>query len=204
MDVRLPGEVTQWLLAWGRADEAALEQVVPRVYGELRRLARRQLWRERPDHSLQSADLVNELYLRLARQRTGIACNRAQFLTLCCALMRRILVDHARRRRCAKREGEARKLPLDAAAWVSHGRHEDVLRSHVALELLEEIDERKARIVELRFFGGFTIAETAEALAVSHATVEREWRLARAWLYRELKRSAKGGYGEARAATNAR
>ncbi|HLG13409.1 MAG TPA: sigma-70 family RNA polymerase sigma factor [Blastocatellia bacterium] len=188
-----PGEITQLLIDWSRGDQTALDQLMPLVYDELRRLAHRYMRRERPGHTLQTTALVNEVYIRLIDQTKANWQNRVQFLAVCAMLMRRILVTYAQRRRSAKREGQTLLVSLDEAAVVSKARAAEVIALDEALMSLEAIDPRKSRIVELRFFGGLTIEETAEALHVSHATVEREWNTARAWLYCEM---TQGGMSE--------
>jgi len=181
-------EITQMLLDWSHGDRTALDKLMPVVYDELRRLAHRYMRRERPDHTLQTTALVNEVYLRLIDQQHVNWKNRAHFFAICAKLMRRILVDYARSRQYAKREGEVRKVSLEEAAVVSKERAADLIAVDEALMSLEALDSRKSQIVELRFFGGLTIEETAEVLHASHATIEREWSTARAWLYREISR----------------
>ena len=181
-----PQDVTQLLLAWGDGDQAALENLMPLVFEELRRLAHRYMRRERPDHTLQTSALVNEAYLRLVEQKGVQWQNRAQFFGIAAQLMRRILVDYARMRRYAKRGGAARSVQLDEAMIVSEERAADVVALDDALKSLAEIDPRKSQIVELRFFGGLSIEEAAEVLKVSPGTVMREWTLAKAWLRREM------------------
>lgn len=183
-----PEGVTRMLLNWGQGDQAALERLIPLVYDELRRLAHRYMQRERAGHTLQTTALVNEAYLRLVDQRKANFKNRAHFFAICANIMRRILVDYARSRRYRKREGEARKVPLEEAAVLSWERAAEVLAVDEALGKLASIDPRKSWIIELRFFGGLTIEETAEVIGASHATIEREWNMARAWLYREIGR----------------
>ncbi len=183
-----PEGVTRMLLNWGQGDQAALERLIPLVYDELRRLAHRYMQRERAGHTLQTTALVNEAYLRLVDQRKANFKNRAHFFAICANIMRRILVDYARSRRYRKREGEARKVSLEEAAALSSERAAEVLAVDEALGKLASIDPRKSRIIELRFFGGLTIEETAEVMGASHATIEREWNTARAWLYREIGR----------------
>ena len=180
-------EITQMLLDWSQGDRAALDKLMPLVYDELRRLAHQQMRRERAGHTLQTTALVNEVYFRLIDQNRVSWKNRAHFFSICAKLMRRILVDYARGRRHAKREGEAHKVSLEEAAVVSKGRAAELIAVHEALESLAALDPRKSQIVELRFFGGLTIEETAEVLQASHATVEREWNTARAWLYKAVK-----------------
>lgn len=181
-------DITRLLLDWRDGDQAALEQLAPLVYDELRRLAHRRLRHERPGHTLQTTALVNEAYLRLIDQREVSWQNRAHFFAVAARLMRRILVDYARSRHYAKRAGEERKVALEEAAEVSDERGAELIAIDEALESLAAFDERKSQVVELRFFGGLTIDETAEVLQVSHATIEREWTTARAWLYRELSK----------------
>src|SRR3989442_4173317 len=181
-----PQDVTQLLLAWGDGDQAALENLMPLVFEELRRLAHRYMRRERPDHTLQTSALVNEAYLRLVEQKGVQWQNRAQFFGIAAQLMRRILVDYARMRRYAKRGGAVRPVQLDEAMIVSEERAADVVALDDALKSLAEIDPRKSQIVELRFFGGLSIEEAAEVLKVSPGTVMREWTLAKAWLRREM------------------
>jgi RNA polymerase sigma factor (TIGR02999 family) len=179
--------VTQLLLAWGQGDQAALDQLVPLVYDELRRLAQHYLRRERPGHTLQTSALVNEAFLRLIDQQVSWQ-NRAHFFGVSARLMRRVLVDYARERRTEKRGGEQMRLELDEALDIAEARDADLIALDDALNSLAEIDPQQSRVVELRYFGGLTIAETAEALGISTATVEREWNMARAWLRRELSR----------------
>jgi RNA polymerase sigma factor (TIGR02999 family) len=188
--VSVEGEgVTQLLLEWGAGDRAALDQLVPLVFDELRRLAHSYLRRERAEHTLQPTALVNEAYLRLADQRRVNWQSRAHFFGIAANLMRQILVDHARQRAAEKRGGaDLQRLSLTQAERVVNHEDVDVLALNEALERLNGFDEQQARIVELKFFAGLTIEETAEVLNVSHATVERDWKLARAWLKRELSR----------------
>lgn len=181
--------VTELLERWSQGDQEALEQLMPLVYDELHRLAGAYLRRERRDHTLQPTALVNEAYLRLIDQRNARWHNRAQFFGVAAQLMRRILVDHARARHAEKRGGSQEDLSLSIVRHFGEKPDLDVLALHDVLHRLAEIDPEQSRIVELRFFGGLTIAETAEVLHSSHATVEREWRMARAWLRRELTRS---------------
>jgi RNA polymerase sigma factor (TIGR02999 family) len=181
-----PRDVTQLLMAWSDGDESALEKLVPLVYGELRRLARRYMRRERRDHTLQTTALINEAYLQLVDIRNVHWQNRAHFFALCARLMRRILVDFARSRRFAKRGGGAQPLCLDQSLALSPEHSPDLVAVDDALQALAKVDGRKAQVVELRFFGGLTIEEAAEALKVSPETARRDWRLAKAWLLREL------------------
>jgi RNA polymerase sigma-70 factor, ECF subfamily len=188
MTDRSSQNITRLLLDWRAGDQAALDQLAPLVYDELRRLAHRRLRHERPGHTLQTTALVNEAYLRLIDQREVSWQNRAHFFAVAARLMRRILVDYARSRHYAKRAGEEHKVALEEAAEVSDERGAELIAVDEALQSLAAFDERKSRVVELRFFGGLTIDETAEVLQVSHATIEREWTTARAWLYRELSK----------------
>jgi len=178
--------VTGLLHDWTDGDEAALAELLPIVDGELRRLARRQMRRERPDHTLQTSALINEAYLRLGGVRRMHWRNRSHFLAMAARLMRRVLVDHARSRGYLKRGGAARKVSLDEAADVAVEPDRDFVALDAALTALEAIDARKSRVVELRFFGGLTVRETADVLGVSSDTVVRDWRLAKAWLLRAL------------------
>jgi len=179
-------EVTELLLAWSNGEKNALESLAPLVYKELHRLAHYYMSRERPDHTLQTSALVNEAYLRLVDQKRVQCQNRAHFFAISAQLMRQILINHAQSRRCLKRGRGARKVSLDEAIIVSEERSEDLLALDDALNELAKADPRKSKVVELRFFGGLSVEETAEALNVSPVTVMREWRLAKAWLYREL------------------
>jgi RNA polymerase sigma-70 factor (ECF subfamily) len=180
-------DVTRLLKAWSAGDEAALEKLVPLVYGELHRAARHYMSGERPEHTLQTTALINEAYLRLVDfQHIGWQ-NRAQFFGICAQLMRRILVDFARSRRSRKRGGEGFRLPLDETLIISSEPRADLLALDDALKALAVIDERKSRVIELRFFGGLSVQETAEVVKVSEETVKRDWRLAKAWLIREFK-----------------
>jgi len=172
--------------------ENARAQLQPLVYEELRRIARLYLRRERSDHTLQATALVHEAYLRLIDQRSVDWRNRAQFVGLAATMMRRVLINYARERSAAKRGGGAERVSLTLAEGVAESPAVDVVALHEALEQLEAIDPRKSRIVELKFFGGLTTVEAADVLQVSHATVERDWKLARAWLY-DLLSSDRGG-----------
>lgn len=177
---------TGLLRAWGGGDEAALEQLMPLVHAELRRLARGYMGRERPGHSLQPTALVNEAYLRLVGLRRMRWQDRTHFFAMAARLMRRILVDIARARGYQKRGGHARQVSLDEGLVVSDAPMEDVVAVDVALTRLAAISPRRSQVVELRFFGGLSVEETAQALNVSSETVKRDWRLAKAWLFREL------------------
>jgi RNA polymerase sigma factor (TIGR02999 family) len=185
-----PGAVTQLLRAWSNGDEAALERLIPLVEAELRRLARGYMRRERRDHTLQVTALINEAFVRLTDARQVRWQDRAHFLGISARLMRRVLVDHARARGYQKRGGEARRVELDEALMVSPGLSVELLALDRALEELAAADPRKAQVIELRFFGGLSVEETAEALHVSTDTVKRDWRIARLWLLRELKGDA--------------
>ncbi len=183
-------DVTELLLAAADGDSSAIERLVPIVYTELRRIAHRRLAGERADHTLGTTDLVHEAYIKLADLERLNWQNRAQFMAIASRLMRQVLVDYARRRRAVRRGGGRPKVELEAVAErlaaESAEPTEEVLALHQALERLEEINDRHARIVECRFFGGMSIRETAEALSLSPATVKRDWVMARAWLNREL------------------
>ena len=181
-----PPEITQYLVAWGKGDNSALDHLMPLVYEELRHLAHRYMGRERPGHTLQTSALINEAYLRLIDQKDVHWQNRAHFFGIAAQMMRRILVDYARQRGFAKRGGHARPVPLEEATIVSAERAADVVALDEALKSLAEFDARKSQIVELRFFGGLSIDETAEVLSVSNGTVIRDWTLAKAWLRREM------------------
>jgi|SRR6185503_5025930 len=179
-------QITQLLVAWGDGDQSALEQLTPLVYEELRRLAHHYMGRERPGHTLQTTALVNEAYVRLIDWKNVHWQNRAHFFAVSAQLMRRILVDFARSRGYAKRGGGALAVTLDEATLVSRDKGTDIVALDEALLSLTELDARQSRVVELRFFGGLSIEETAEVLKVSPGTVRRDWSLARAWLHREL------------------
>jgi RNA polymerase sigma-70 factor (ECF subfamily) len=179
-------DITGMLDAWNRGDSRALDRLMNLVYPELRRIARRHLMRKHPGASVESASLANEAYLKLARAG-GIRCeSRAHFLALCSQIMRRILVDHARRRGFAKRGGNSPTVPVDEVLLAAEERGVEVLALDDALDKLALIDGRKSRVIELRYFGGLSIEETAEVLDVSTETVKRDFRMARAWLLAEL------------------
>lgn len=183
----LPNELTQLLIDWGNGDRAALDQLVPLVQAELRRIARRHMGRETPGHTLQTSALVNEAYLRLFDQQNVPWQNRAHFFAVSAQVMRHILIDHARSHASAKRGGGlARKVPLDEALAATSRRANELVALDDALNRLAQIDSRKSQIIELRFFGGLSIAETAEALNIAPITVTREWRSAKAWLRGEM------------------
>lgn len=182
------GQISKLLLDWGRGNQEAREALIPVVYDELRRLARARLWRERPDHTFESAALVNEAYLRLVRQQSPNWRNRTHFFAAAAQLMRHILVDHARGRRAAKRGAGAPRLALDPEIAPAREQQEiDVVALDDALTRLANMDPDQGRLVELRYFGGLSIEETAAVMGTSPATVKREWATARAWLKRELK-----------------
>ena len=181
-----PQEVTQLLLDWGQGDQAALDKLIPLVYQELRMLAQRHMRRENPGHTLQTTALVHEAYVRLIDQKNVRWQNRAHFFAVAARLMRRILLDRARWRLCAKRGGGARQMSLDEAADFSLDRAAEMIALDDALESLAAIDPRKSQVVEMRFFGGLSVEETAETLQVSPETVLRDWRLAKVWLLREM------------------
>jgi RNA polymerase sigma factor (TIGR02999 family) len=185
-----PGDVTQLLLAWSDGDRAALEDLVPVVYGELRRIAGRYVRHERLDHTLQPTALVHEAYLKLIDQQRARWQNRAQFFGVAAQLMRRILVDHARTRTAAKRGGGVTPITLVDAAGASLPRGIDVLALDEVLTRLMALYPEQGRLVELRYFGGLTIEETGEAMGLSPATVKRQWAVARAWLLANLNHRA--------------
>jgi len=179
--------VTQLLVNWGHGNQDAREELIPLVYSELRRIARRYLTHERPDHSFESAALVNEAYLRLAHQQPTHWQNRAHFFAVAAQLMRQILVDHARKRGAAKRGAGAPRLTLDEEVALPQVREVDLVALDDALNRLAGLDPNQSRIVELRFFGGLSIQEASIVLGCSPATVKREWSTARLWLQREMK-----------------
>jgi RNA polymerase sigma factor (TIGR02999 family) len=181
-------DVTRLLKAWSDGNQQALNDLMPVVYAEIRKLARSYLRRERPDHTLQPTALVNEAYLRLVDQRQVRWNNRAHFFGIAAQMMRRVLVDHARSRKAEKRGSGNVAVTFDEALEVAATQALDVVSLDSALETLAALDPRQARIVELRFFGGLTVEETAEVVALSPATIKREWAAARAWLRRELER----------------
>jgi RNA polymerase sigma-70 factor (ECF subfamily) len=183
---RSSDELTQLLVEWGDGDQSALNKLIPLVYEELRRMAHHYMARESPDHTLQTTALVNDAYLRLTDQKRTHWQNRAQFFGIAAQLMRRILVDHARSHAYAKRGGGTIKVPLDETNVVGPQRAAEILALDEAMNQLAVIDARKCQIVELRYFGGFTVEETATLLEVSDVTVMRDWSLAKAWLRREI------------------
>jgi RNA polymerase sigma-70 factor, ECF subfamily len=185
--------VTRLLQAWGQGEDAALKELLPLVHHELRRLARRYMFGERPGHTLQTTALVNEAYLRLVNSRQVKWQNRAHFFAISAQLMRRILVDHARTRGYQKRGGGVPKVTLDEAVMGPRERGHNLVALDDALKALADIDPRKSKVVELRFFGGLSVEETAAVLKVSPDTVMRDWRLAKAWLAREMEKAEATG-----------
>ena len=181
-----PEEVTQLLLAWSEGDRSALEQLIPLVYDELHKMARRYMVREQAAHTLQTTALVNEAYIRMIDMRKVQWQNRAHFFAVSAQLMRRILVDFARSRNYQKRGGGRRRVTLDDALEVSPKQDADLVLLDEALDALAAVDDRKRRVVELRFFGGLTVEETAHVLEVSRDTVMRDWKMAKVWLLREM------------------
>jgi RNA polymerase sigma-70 factor (ECF subfamily) len=182
-----PEDITGLLVEWGKGDKAALDRVIPLVYEELRRLARRQMRGERTGDTFQTTALVHEAYVRLVDYERIQPRDRAHFLGIAAQAMRRILIERARNRNAAKRGSGGQKLSLDEAADISDQRAADLIALDEALKNLVTFDSRKAQIVELKYFGGLTIEETAEVLEISTPTVEREWRTAKIWLHREIK-----------------
>jgi RNA polymerase sigma factor (TIGR02999 family) len=183
-------EITQLLQGWRRGDREALDALVPLVYKELRRLAHVRLRKERPDHTLQSAALVHEVYCRLVGQAPPELENRTHFFAVAAHLMRQILVDYARRHRAAKRGASRCRISLNDAAGLPPRKDADVLAVDDALEALAKIDPRQSRVVELRFFAGLSLEEISDVMEIATATVQRDWTAARAWLYREISRNA--------------
>jgi len=182
-----PADVTSLLNKLAAGDQEAAAQLVPLVYAELRRLAARRLRQERPDHTLQATALVHEAYIRLAAQREARWQSRAQFFGVASQVMRRVLVDYARGQQRIRRGGKQQKVSLDDVLLVSPDRSEEVLNVHESLSRLEKLDARQARIVELRYFGGLTLEEIGEVVGISTKTVMRELKVAKAWLYGDLK-----------------
>jgi RNA polymerase sigma factor (TIGR02999 family) len=178
----LTEELTHLLTNWGQADETDLERLVPHVYPELRRMARRQMARENPNHTLQTSALINEAYLKLVDRQGTDWQNRAHFFAVAAQVMRHILIDHARRRLYDKRGGGAQHLALEEAEIISDERTAELLVLDEALRTLTNLDARRSQIVELKFFGGLNAEEIAEVMSISPATVQREWRAAKAWL----------------------
>lgn len=191
-----PQEITKLLADWGKGDREALDKLTPLVYAELRRIARRQMSGERPGHTLQTTALVNEAYLKLSGQGGFEWHDRAHFFAVCAQVMRHILIDHARAHARDKRGGGAIQVSLDDAALVAEEQSANFVALDEALRTLEAVDPQKGRIVELRYFAGLSVEETAEVLKISPTTVRREWRRAKAWLYRAI---SEGGGDETRA-----
>ena len=179
----LTEEITQLLMNWSQGDKAALDQLVPLVYPELRRLAKRHMARESPEHTLQTSALINEAYLKLIDQQSVPWQNRSHFFAVAAQVMRHILIDHARRQHYDKRGAGAQHIPLDEAAIVQQGRAAQLVALDEALNALADLDPRRSQIIELRFFGGLSAEEIAEVMKISPATVQREWQAAKAWLH---------------------
>lgn len=187
MDTLSPQNLTGLLLEWRAGDKTALDQLIPLVYDELRRIAHRYVQRERNGHTLQTSALVNEAYVRLAGQGDIDWQSRSHFFAVTAQVMRHILIDHARRRRFVKHGGELRQVSLEDLAGMSYQRASELIALDEALDELARMDERKSRVVELRYFGGLSLEETAEVLEISLMTVRRDWRAAKAWLFRRMK-----------------
>ena len=186
-------QITQLLQSWNEGDQGAIEKLVPLVYGELHRLAQRYMSDERPGHTLQTTALVNEAYLRLVDSAHADWESRTHFFAVCAQVMRRVLVDWARSRQALKRGGDVCVLDLDEALATTKQPGTDLVALDDALNALAAVDPRKARVVELRFFGGLNVKESADVLKVSQETVLRDWKLAKSWLRRELSRGQSGG-----------
>jgi RNA polymerase sigma factor (TIGR02999 family) len=186
-------DVTELLAEWSGGNREALDRLMPVVYDELRRLARRSMRSEVSGHTLQTTALVNEAYLRLVRQDRMQCENRAHFFAIAARLMRRILVDHAREKQREKRGAGAQKVALDEDFAIGTGQDRDLIALDDALKVLAEADERKSRVVEMRFFGGLSVEEIGTVLGISPVTVMRDWKFAKAWLYRELSAGQRGG-----------
>lgn len=197
-----PGEVTQLLRKWRGGDQQALNELIPLVYGELQRLAGQCLRGERPGHTMQTNTLVHEAYLQLIGAQQIEWHDRSHFFAIATRLMRRVLVGAARERHCQKRGGEFTRIAFDQAPLVSPAADAELLALNEALEHLEEFAPRKCRVVELRYFGGLSIEETAAALDIAEATVRSDWRAAKLWLLRELTRAEGGNDGSATPATD--
>jgi RNA polymerase sigma factor (TIGR02999 family) len=183
-------EITQLLAEWSDGNQSALDELYPLVYDELHRLARRYMSREREGHTLQTTALINEAYVRLVDQRNVHWANRSHFFAISAQIMRRILIDHARRHAYAKRGGGAQQVSLDEAAIVTRTAGAELLRLDEALKSLAEMDPRRSQVVELRYFGGLNNEEIAGVLNISENTVTRDWNMARAWLHRQLSESS--------------
>jgi RNA polymerase sigma factor (TIGR02999 family) len=188
-DAEQSRDVTELLIKWNNGDESAQAELIQVIYDELYARARAYMRHERPDHTLQPTALVNEVYLRLIKQTEIQWQNRAQFYGVAAQMMRRVLVDHARNRYAEKRGGEAIKVTIDESIDIANNEQIDLIRLDDALSELNRLDERQSRIVELKYFGGLSVEETAELLGISTATVVREWRIAKMWLYNALKRN---------------
>ena len=186
-DTPSPQRVTQLLANWSQGDDAALTELTPLVYEDLRRLAHRHMGGQRPDHTLQTTALVHEAYLRLADQTNPNWQTRAHFFAVAARAMRQILVDYAKSYRAQKRGGGGLKIELDEAALVSPGESKEIIDLHEALESLAAVDSRKAKVVELKYFGGLSYDEIAEVLKIAPVTVKRDWEFAKVWLYAELQ-----------------
>jgi RNA polymerase sigma factor (TIGR02999 family) len=186
-------DVSALLVAWGGGDKDALERLMPLVYRDLRYLARRQMRRERSGHSFQPTELVNEAFLRLVQQRGAQWQHRTQFFAIAANIMRRILVDHARRYRFQKRGGGACRISLDDVDLASPVPADEILALDAALDALSRFDQRKSQVVELRYFAGLNVDEIARVLSVSPVTVKRDWALAKTWLYRHMSRAQQSG-----------
>ena len=186
-------QVTQLLQAWSQGERTALEQIMPLVYQELHRMARRYMAHERPGHTLQATALVNEAYVRLVDSAQANFENRAHFFAVCAQVMRRILVDWARSRQAQKRGGDVAPVQLDEALVVGEEKGRDLVALDDALKILTEQDARKGQVVELRFFGGLSVEETAAVLKISPETVMRDWKMAKSWLRRELRKEKHSG-----------
>ena len=182
MSVEGPRDISELIAAWGYGDEQALRSLMPAIYPELRRIARRHLGRRQDGQTLESAALANEAYLKLVRAGSIRCENRVHFLAVCSQIIRRILVDHARGRGNAKRGGAWERVPLDEAVLGARARGVDILALHDALDGLAEINARQARVVELRYFGGLSVEEAADVLGITAARVKRDWQIARSWL----------------------
>jgi RNA polymerase sigma factor (TIGR02999 family) len=190
-----PGiQITQLLQSWGQGDEGAIDKLMPLVYDELHRMARRYMSDEKPGHTLQTTALVNEAYLRLVHSSQANWQSRTHFFAVCAQVMRRILVDWARSRQAQKRGSDMPALELNEAIAVPLETGTDLVAIDDALKALAQVDPRKSQIVELRFFGGLSVQETAEVLKVSQETVHRDWRLAKSWLRREIGKEQPGGH----------
>jgi RNA polymerase sigma-70 factor, ECF subfamily len=183
-------EITQLLVEWSDGNQSALDELYPLVYDELHRLARRYMSRERQDHTLQTTALINEAYVRLVDQKNVHWANRSHFFAISAQIMRRILIDHARRHAYAKRGGGAQQVSLDEAATVTRAAGAELIRLDEALKSLAEMDPRRSQVVELRYFGGLNNEEIAGVLNISENTVTRDWNMARAWLHQQLSESS--------------